>query len=100
MHLEKLIFIAFVFTGLCPPDIHGNDAPIQATGKTVMPRTDVPVRLVSEEVIITIDNGVAYVRCYFDLLNEGPKDTIDVGFPRGWEGELYDFTAEIKGHGK
>jgi hypothetical protein len=49
--------------------------------------------MLSEEVTITIDNNVAHVSCRFTLRNEGPPDTVLVGFPRGWEKELYDFRA-------
>ena len=98
MNLNALICITLAFAVLYTSEACGNEAPIQAVGKTVMPRSDAPVRLISEEVTITIDDSTAYVTCYFNLLNEGPQDTIDVGFPRGWEGELYDFTAKIGQH--
>lgn len=65
--------------------IQANDAPIKSVGKTIQPRNDVPVRMVSEEVTIRLSSHRADVHCLFDLLNEGPPDTIDVGFPRGWE---------------
>jgi hypothetical protein len=72
-----------------------NDTPIRSVGKAIQPRTDVPVRLVSEDVKITISGVNARVDCIFNLLNEGPAGTIEVGFPRGAESGLNDFTAKI-----
>jgi hypothetical protein len=34
------------------------------------------------------------VDCFFNLRNEGKPDTIEVGFPRGWEGDLIGFLAK------
>ena len=78
--------------------IIANDAPVVVSvGKSISPRKDVPVRMVSESVSITIDNTIARVYCTFDFHNEGPSDTLEVGFPRGWEKDLYDFLAKVDG---
>ena len=90
--LRILICLLFVHvTGTA----YSNDTPIMSVGKAIQPRTDVPVRLVSELVEITLDKDKAFVSCTFNLLNEGPPDTIDVGFPRGGESDLLDFVAAI-----
>ena len=73
--------------------IEANEAPIKSVGKTIQPRKDVPVRLVSEDVRIVIGSDEADVRCAFYLMNVGLPDTIEVGFPRGWEGDLVEFEA-------
>ena len=86
-----LAFFQFVFTGLC----FSNDAPLRSVGKTIQPLKDVQVRMVSEDVSINLENNRVYVECVFELLNEGQPDTIDVGFPRGWEEDLCGFTAFI-----
>lgn len=74
-------------------NLWANDAPVRSVGKAICPQEDAPVRMLSEEVTITIDNNVAQVSCRFTLLNEGPLDTVLVGFPRGLEKDLYDFRA-------
>ena len=74
-------------------DLMANDAPVRSVGKAIGPLEGVPVRMVSEEIRITLDNNIAHVSCLFKLRNEGPIDTILVGFPRGWEKDLYDFRA-------
>ncbi|MBT4485275.1 MAG: hypothetical protein HOC71_16535 [Candidatus Latescibacteria bacterium] len=78
-------------------NVSANEAPVRAVGKTIQPRNDVPVRLVSEEVRINISSKEASVRCEFNLLNEGKPDTIMVGFPRGWENDFNYFYAETYG---
>jgi tetratricopeptide (TPR) repeat protein len=70
-----------------------NTAPVKSVGKTIQPLDNVPVRMVSEEVRISLYGTTAWVNCLFTLLNEGAPDTIEVGFPRGWEGDLKDFMA-------
>ena len=73
-------------------------APTYAVGKTIQSMDDVTVRLVSENVRIVIDNNVADVQCEFNLLNEGPPDIIEVGFPQYHDtDDLYDFRAEANG---
>ena len=72
-----------------------NDTPIRSVGKAIQPLTDVPIRLVSEKVDITIAGDRAFVSCTFNLLNEGLPVTIDVGFPRGGESDLNDFIAVV-----
>ena len=75
--------------------VQANDTPIRSVGKAIQPRTDVPVRLVSEKVDITITGDKAFVSCTFNLLNDGPLCTVDVGFPRGGESDLNDFIAVV-----
>lgn len=36
-----------------------NDAPIISVGKNINPRTEVPVRIIAEDVSITIDNNIS-----------------------------------------
>ncbi|MCE5248914.1 hypothetical protein LLG96_01705 [bacterium] len=74
-----------------------NEAPVRAVGKTIQPRDDVPVRLVSENVRIMLSSKGASVHCEFNLLNEGPPDTVQVGFPRGWESDFDYFGAGTYG---
>lgn len=85
----RFILLLFIFAG----SAYCNDAPIRSVGKTIQPLKDSPVRMVSEEVHIGINSEHAYVNCLFYLLNEGKPDTIEVGFPRGWEGDLINFFA-------
>ncbi len=83
---------------LCAPSpVWANDAPVKSVGKTIQPLNDVPVRMVSEEVNMYLISAVANVTCLFTLRNEGEPDTIEVGFPRGWEGDLRNFTARKAG---
>lgn len=84
-----LVAVLSVIPGL----LWANDAPLRSVGKAIRPREDVSVRMLTEKVEITIDNSVAYVKCVFTLVNEGPADTVLVGFPRDWEKDLYDFRA-------
>jgi len=63
-------------------------------GKTIQPLRDVPVQMVSEDVRILLSSTKADVQCLFTLRNEGKPDTIEVGFPRGWEGDLINFMAK------
>ncbi len=75
--------------------------PIHSIGKTLRPWGDTNVRMVRETVDIMIDNNIAWVGCIFEFLNEGPADTLEVGFPRGYnkeehyidQGELYNFSV-------
>ncbi|MFC1541564.1 hypothetical protein ACFL50_03835 [Candidatus Latescibacterota bacterium] len=57
--------------------------PVLGIGKTIRPRTDTSVRMASETVDILIDGNIAYVNCLFELTNDGPPDTLEVGFPLG-----------------
>jgi len=84
-----LVLLFSAFAG----GVKADDAPIRSVGKSIRPRRDVPVRLVAEDVRIIIDSEKADVRCVFYLRNEGPPDTVEVGFPRGWEGDLVGFRA-------
>ncbi len=64
--------------------------PSHGIGKTLRPRGDTMISMVSETVDVEIDANVARVWCTFDFLNEGPPDTLEVGFPRGRnEQEIY-----------
>ena len=74
---------AFFFMVITSGIVSAELMPARGVGKTIRPRTDTSVRMVSEKVDITIDNNVAYVACEFNLINEGPPDTLEVGFPRG-----------------
>lgn len=71
-----------------------NTAPVKSIGKTIQPLNNVPVRMVSEDVKIWLSSTKAEVDCQFTLRNEGKPDTIEVGFPRGWEGDLINFMAK------
>jgi len=82
--------------GLLSAVVHANDTPIRSVGKAIQPHNDVPVRLVSEKVDITLTGDRAFVSCTFNLLNEGPPVTVDVGFPRGGESDLNDFIAVVE----
>lgn len=90
VHIVGFVTLSFIL--LSNQIIIADLMPSRGIGKTIRPRSDSSVRMVSEQVDITIDNNVAYVLCWFELKNEGPPDTLEVGFPRGWgEKELYDF---------
>jgi hypothetical protein len=79
------------------PQLSADDAPVRAVGKTIQPRSDVPVRMVSEDVRIFLSSKGASVHAEFNLQNEGPPDTIQVGFPRGYENDLDYFQAGTYG---
>ncbi len=88
--LPGMIFVLF----LCAiPAATANDAPVKSVGKAIQPLADAPVRMAAEKVSIFIESNVARVNCVFTLVNEGKPDTIEVGFPRGWEDDLIGFIA-------
>jgi hypothetical protein len=93
MHSSTMI-IAVLFTLLSVSPAFPNDAPVKSVGKTIQPMNNVPVRMVSEDVRISLSSTKADVHCLFTLRNEGKPETIEVGFPRGWEGDLIGFTAK------
>ncbi|MFA6109197.1 MAG: hypothetical protein WDA75_10535 [Candidatus Latescibacterota bacterium] len=82
-----------------PVETWANDAPVRSVGKTIQPLSDVPVQMVSEEVNISLTSTKAQVHCFFTLLNQGGLDSIEVGFPRGWEGDLIEFRARDRAEG-
>lgn len=69
-------------------------APVKSVGKAIQPLRDVPVQMVSEDVEISLFSTMVWVDCLFTPRNEGKTDTIEVGFPRGWEGDLMEFRAK------
>lgn len=85
-------FALFLLLGQ-PVETWANDAPVRSVGKTIQPLSDVPVQMVAEEVNIYLTSTKAHVQCFFTLQNQGGLDTIEVGFPRGWEGDLLEFKA-------
>lgn len=93
--MKRVIFTAIIFLFILSGLVFSDDAPIRSVGKTIQPLKDVQVRMVSENVSISLSNKGAFVDCTFELLNEGPPDTIDVGFPRGWEADLLEFKVFI-----
>lgn len=94
MVVRFLTVTAAVLLLICGPGIMwANDAPVKSVGKTIQPVNDVPVRMVSEEVRMALGPATASVHGLFTLRNLGKPDTIEVGFPRGWEGDLLNFTA-------
>ncbi|MHB9029712.1 MAG: tetratricopeptide repeat protein [Candidatus Latescibacterota bacterium] len=88
------VFAAALLIVNSPEYLWANDAPVKSVGKAIQPLKDVPVRMVAEEVRIYLSAASAYVSCLFTLRNEGTPGTIEVGFPRGWEGDLINFTAK------
>lgn len=91
---DLIIGAAFLFLCIWTSPAFSNDAPVKSVGKTIQPLNNVPVQMVSEEVNIFLTSTRANVLCLFTLRNEGKPDTIEVGFPRGWEGDLIEFTAK------
>ena len=77
----------------CNGFAYANSAPLRATGQTVVPTKDVPVRLETEYLDIRLSSYEAEVACSFYLVNEGPAATIKVGFPAGKNEELENFGA-------
>jgi hypothetical protein len=91
---SSTIIAAVLFVLLGGSPAFPNTAPVKSVGKTIQPLNNVPVRMVSEDVRIRLSSSTAIVDCRFTLLNEGKPDTIEVGFPRGWEGDLIGFMAK------
>ena len=89
--MRKISGKVSILVFLVIPAVYANDAPVKSVGKAIQPLADAPVRMVSEKVDIFIRANTADVNCLFVLKNEGKPDTIEVGFPRGWEGDLIDF---------
>lgn len=76
--------------------VHGDVMPARRVGMTIQPRQDVPIRMLSEAVDITIDNNFAHVHCRFVLQNMGFSDTLEVGFPRTYSDlDLYNFAVNV-----
>ncbi|MFC1490384.1 DUF4424 family protein [Candidatus Latescibacterota bacterium] len=81
INLAPAVFVFFFL--LSTQMISADLAPVLGIGKTIRPRTDTSVRMASETVDIIIDGNIAYVNCMFELTNDGPPDTLEVGFPLG-----------------
>jgi hypothetical protein len=79
----------------CSGFVYANSAPLRATGDTVVPVNDIPVRLESEQITIWLRSYEAEVACNFNLVNEGPSATYTVrtGFPAGDNENLENFRA-------
>jgi len=99
--MRRAIFhiIAIVSAMILCFNVYGDIMPARGVGKTIQPRHDVPIRMLSEVVDVFISNDVAGVHCRFTLENHGFSDTLEVGFPRGaQEKELYDMDVKVDGH--
>ncbi|MFC1490385.1 hypothetical protein ACFL6K_04175 [Candidatus Latescibacterota bacterium] len=81
INMSVAVISAVLF--LSPQPADADIAPMHRIGKTIRPRTDTSVRMVSETVDIITDGERAYVYCMFELTNDGPPDTLEVGFPLG-----------------
>ncbi len=79
----------------------GDISPIRVVrigiGETVQPLQESDVRMVSEDVNITLGDSTASVSCRFEMKNEGIDKTIQLGFP-GWPfNYIFDFRAWVEG---
>ncbi len=66
-------------------------------GEPVRPVHDADVRMVSEEVNISLGDSTAFVSCRFDLKNEGTTKNLPVGFPCVYGYDISNFRAWVNG---
>lgn len=84
-------------TGLSWADISPVNVVRVGIGETIQPVQESDVRMVSEDVHITLDDSTASVSCRFEMRNEGTSKHLTAGFPDRNFGSMYDFHARVNG---
>lgn len=87
------------------PSIADDAAMMTVAGGSVEPMASHPsVRMLSETVTVRLSDKAARVRCEFTFKNEGPKQTVKMGFPEesvasgdSGRGMLYGFKSWVDG---
>ncbi|MBN1310460.1 MAG: hypothetical protein JXB30_03500 [Anaerolineae bacterium] len=100
-HLVVLIGVLMVAMGMARSVLADAGPKPPPDSESVAPGGYTEVQMESENVLLVVGNGVAYVQAYFRLRNQGTAtETIDVQFPLGYGGSyelIEDFTVWIDG---
>ncbi len=88
MKLIRLVFAALVMTlGVVGAGVvrsRADDGSVETVGGAVrLMKSHSSIRMVSETVKVRVTPSLAEVDCQFVMRNEGPTDTVLVGFPDG-----------------
>lgn len=77
----KTIYTIFALL-LLPGYILGDDGVFRGVGGAVVPWNAEHVRMAAEEVVLDLaDPQVVHGTCFFVMVNDGPADTLLIGFP-------------------
>jgi len=99
-----LAAIIGVTLACCAAPLHADEAYVATAGGAVrLMRSHASVRMVSERVQARVSTELIEVDCTFLMKNEGPADTVLVGFPDGSMGgencnDLMSFRSWVDGH--
>ena len=82
-------FIVVLFSGVAligsllamTPATRADDTSMGGTGGSVYPTTSPDIRMEAETVQAVLYGGFAEYRCDFEFVNEGPPQTVVLGFP-------------------
>jgi hypothetical protein len=74
--------IAIIILTLClHTNLFADIAPNPIKAKSISPKDQTSIRMVSEKVIIDLYNDSSVVKCLFNMKNPGEQEKIQIGFP-------------------
>ena len=82
LHTMKTHKIAIIILTFClHTNLFADIAPNPIKAKTISPKDQTSIRMVSEKVIIDLYNDSSVVKCLFNMKNLGEQEKIQIGFP-------------------
>jgi hypothetical protein len=88
----KRVILSLFITVLCTT-VYCDIAPSRISARGIGARYNTEVRMVSEQVLVTLTLDSSFVHCYFRLHNEGKAESMEIGFPymdtRPYSPEIY-----------
>ena len=80
--MERYKFAILVLTIICfQTNIFADIAPNPIKAKSISPKDQTSIRMVSEKVIIDLYNDSSVVKCLFNMTNLGEQEKLQIGFP-------------------
>jgi hypothetical protein len=74
-------FIIIILTLCLHPNLFADIAPNPIKAKSISPKDQTSIRMVSEKVIIDLYNDSSVVKCFFNMKNLGEQEKLQIGFP-------------------